>query len=133
MSQSNDLWVNSSVDTTSGKDDNPGENPTPDDLIEFLCESLAILWKDWPKHMECTIFDDANRRFSLTGGCPHKPHDSVFVQVTSVHQFDKHLYAAAMECQGCRGLILGVARRNGTNNWSYETHYPLGTPDDSVD
>ncbi len=34
-------------------------------LIKFLCDSLAILWKDWPRDMKVTILDDGNHVFSL--------------------------------------------------------------------
>ena len=38
-----------------------------------------------------------------------------------------------MECQGCRGYILGiVTRKHPSRGCRYEAHYPLGKPDDSV-
>jgi hypothetical protein len=116
--------------------DNPGGNPKPDDLITFLCGSLAVLWKDWPKQMHCTVLDQSNYKSSLTGECPFYHHSSVFVQVTSVYHFDrdnKHMLCAGMECQGCRGHILGIVEFINSEFWAYDVHYPMGSPDDSVD
>jgi hypothetical protein len=133
MSQTRDLWVSPEILDTAQPESHNSENyANQPSLIEFLCGSLSILWKEWPKQMECTVLDDANKKFSMTGKCPHNIHDSVFTLVTSVHHFERHNYAAVLECQGCRGLILGIAYRSGTNNWLYGTHYPLGKPDDSV-
>ena len=81
--------------------------------------------------MNCTVLE--NSRFSLTGKCPHINHDSVFMPVTSVHHLGDNRFCAAMPCQGCKGLILGIVYRYGEKDWRYETHYPMGSPDDSVD
>lgn len=42
------------------------------------------------------------------------------------------LLCAAMQCQGCREFILGIVRRAGNDLFKYQAHFPLGTPDDSV-
>jgi len=64
MSQNKDLWVNSPVDTFFNAGDNPGGNHPPDDLITLLCGSLAVLWKDWPNQMRCTLLDANTHWFS---------------------------------------------------------------------
>lgn len=135
MSQSSNLWVSpQNLDTAHVEGDNPQQqnDHQTGDLITLLCRSLSVLWKDWPKQMECRILDNSNHKFSLIGKCPHRPHDSVFIQVTSVYGFRNHMYCAAMECQGCRGLILGIVQRHSGSDWRYINHYPLGAPDDSV-
>lgn len=55
------------VDTFPVKGDNAPENASPDgrDLIEFLCDSLAVLWKDWSRDMRINVLDANNSRFSL--------------------------------------------------------------------
>lgn len=140
MSQIKDLWVNSPVDTHSSAGDNPGEKPTPDDLITFLCGSLAILWKDWPKQMKLTTLEAESGKFSLRGECPHCQQGTVFIQVTSVsaEEIEQRYQrlAVGMQCQGCLEHILAVVmktRQPGKpSTLAYVQHYPLGKPDDSV-
>ena len=142
MSQTKDLWVNSPVDTYSSAGDNPGKNPTPDDLVTLLCGSLAVLWKDWPKQMELTELEPDSGKFSLSGECPHCRLGSVFIQVTSIHAVEletehRQRLAVGMQCQGCLGHILAIALKirrytNQPPTLTYFTHYPLGKPDDSV-
>lgn len=117
--------------------ENTTENVTPDesDLLKFLCGSLAVLWKDWPRDMDVTILDKDKNKFSLIGTCPHCLRSAVFMMVTNAHSVLLATYTyrlcAAMQCQGCLKFILGVVRK-GQITWEYEEHYPLGKPDDSV-
>ena len=143
MSQSSDLWVNQSLDTCSGTGDNSAENFTPDNqsLLTFLCRSLAVLWKEWSKHMNLTELQAESGKFSLRGDCPHCQTAAVFIQITNVHveQVDSYLQrlAVGMQCQGCLEYILAIALKNASPaqrvNLRYVAHYPLGKPDDSVD
>jgi hypothetical protein len=117
--------------------DNRPENLNPDgrSLIRFLYDSLAVLWKDWPRDMRINVLDPGNARFSLKGACPHCTENSVFMLVTSVHTEslggNQYVLCAAMQCQGCDRFILGIVSRINSD-WEYVTHYPLGNPDDSV-
>jgi hypothetical protein len=89
--------------------------------------------------MEAVFIDQS--KFSLRGTCPHTPHESVFVMVTSPylevissHPAAEYRVVVAMQCQGCMEYVLGIARhRQGTMTYQYENHYPLGKPDDAVD
>ncbi len=125
------------VDTFSVKGDNAPENLIPDgrSLIQFLCDSLAILWKDWSRDMRVNVLDADSSRFSLRGKCPHCAENSVFILVTNVNLDaiggSQYRVTGAMQCQGCDKYILGmVLRQNGP--WNYIEHYPIGTPDASV-
>ena len=55
------------VDTFPVKDDNAPENERLDgfSLIKRLCDSLAILWKDWPKNMKLNPMPGGGAAFSL--------------------------------------------------------------------
>jgi Domain of unknown function (DUF4145) len=121
------------VENTGGADlDAPG-------LLEFLCRPLTILWKDWPKHMDVTLLEMKGSRFSLSGLCPHCNGRSVFNCVTNTFIRDipgrrGYEWAAAMQCPGCLRYVLGVVEAAGNPpRLSYQAHYPLGAPDDSVD
>jgi hypothetical protein len=93
--------------------------------------------------MEATLLDLGKRRFSLSGTCPHCRKGSVFVFVSNPHQehisqSNENRYCVAMQCQGCRKYILGIVRMGHSNRqpngWVvYETHYPIGKPNDDVD
>jgi hypothetical protein len=126
-----------SVDTPLIAGDNIPEHFTPDScsLITFLSGSLAVLWKDWPKHMQCTLLNKDKKQFSLSGTCPHCRRDAVFMIVAGPHSeyLGEHRtrHCAAMRCQGCLKFILGIAE-SIHEFYEYEEHYPLGTPDDSV-
>lgn len=143
MSQHRDLWVKpESLDTSEPEGDNPQQNEyETGDLITLLCRSLSVLWKDWPKQMEITTFKAESGDFSLRGKCPHCKENSVFVKITSVHADQitayEHRLAVGMQCQGCLQYILGVVLKSGGHNvqtkLKYLRHYPVGTPDDSVD
>src|ERR1017187_4013931 len=55
-------------------------------LIDFIGDSVAILWKEWPMDMKVTALN-AQNVFSFNGICPHPAcrRDSVFIQATGVH------------------------------------------------
>lgn len=137
MSQSSDLWVKPTIDTASDEGNNPSENLSQTSLITLLCDSLAVLWKDWPRNMRCTILDINNNRFSFNGICPHCESFSVFMIAGSPHaehvtpDASEILFCAVMRCQACLLFILGIAVRRG-NAIEYVEHYPMGKPDDAV-
>jgi hypothetical protein len=86
--------------------------------------------------MDVTVLDQGNNRFSLNGVCPHCRRSAVFMMATnacaeSVGDSQWRL-CAAMDFQGCRKYILGIVLKQG-GPWGYLEHYPLATPDDSVD
>jgi hypothetical protein len=130
----------SHVDTLSTAGDNPGENFTPDDLITFLCRSLAVLWREWPTQMKLTVLEAEAGKFTLSGECPHCYATAVFIQVTSLHaeEVEPRLQrlTVGMQCQGCLEHILAVVikqRESGKRSiLVYATHYPLGKPNDNV-
>jgi hypothetical protein len=109
------------------------------DLIAFLCRSLAILWKDWPAPMEATLLDAKIHKFSLSGMCPHCHARSVFNCVTNTFIREakgggRYEWSAGMQCPGCLRCILGLVEGRGSPpRISYQAHYPIGAPDDSVD
>ncbi len=116
------------------------ETREADGLIELLCSSLVVLWKDWSRPMICNVLNINANTFTLRGRCPHANcnSNSVFVIVAGPHveqQSDGgNLLCAAMQCQGCQKYILGIVRRPPSSaTLNYKQHYPLGLPDDSVD
>lgn len=111
-----------------------------ENLLSLIQETALFLWKEWPRNMEAVLLD-LKDGFSLRGECPHCRHDAVFIQVTSVFsQFVKATNSGAMRrlivgmrCQGCLQCILGIALHvDGVPLFTYEAHYPLGKPDDTV-
>ena len=131
---------NESLDRLSTQEDNSPENLTPDgrDLVGFVGDSLAILWKDWSKDMKLNLLDASQFRYSLSGECPHCNLPTVFVRVTDPYRQDidrDHVrLTAVMECQGCKHHILSTVLTNyDQSRWEYLIHYPLGSPNDSVD
>ena len=122
--------------------ENELENADGRTLMQFLCGSLAVLWKDWKTRMaaaqmSCSMLSQQNQ-FSLTGECPHCNHPSVFTMPPGTLAYEEPrgsgqstLYAV-MRCSGCLKYILGVALKQG-GSWLYLGHYPLGSPDDAVD
>jgi hypothetical protein len=125
------------LDSFPTQGDNAPENSSPDEpsLVMLLCDSLAILWKDWSRDMRVNVLDEGNSRFSLRGKCPHCTENSVFVLVTNVHLDalggSQYRLTGVMQCQGCDNYILGMVLRQ-SGPWNYLAHYPLGAPDDSV-
>jgi len=112
------------------------EQDTPFSLLSFIRNTVAVLWKDWPTAMYANHLDNQNN-FSLSGVCPHCKKGSVFIRASApyIERLDSlyDLIAAAMQCQGCRKLILGITKHaRASTHYAYQEHYPLGSPDDTV-
>ena len=111
-------------------------------LIEFLCESLAVLWKDWPMDMQAVTLAPPHGLYSLRGSCPHCRERSVFVTSLSgnnqpaIHNYpsgNSTVSWAILQCQGCLNFVLGCCvKGQGQSAWTYSKHFPVGNPDDSV-
>jgi hypothetical protein len=104
---------------------------------ELILETSVFLWKDWPKDMRATGLD-SNTRFSLTGECPHCRNGAVFSQVATpvTDRMDGNSFRiiCIMKCPGCFGYILAFVKHLlEAFDYEYETHYPLGTPDEKLD
>jgi len=111
-------------------------------LMVLLQETALFLWKEWPRNMQ-GVGHDINGNFTMTGVCPHCRRDAVFVRITNNYTIatvgqDKRGYpinrlAAALQCQGCKELILGCVNHTGNSkDYAYHLHYPLAKPDDRV-
>lgn len=101
-------------------------------LLRAANESALFLWKEWPRQMQVNLINLQARQFSLGGICPHCGRDSAFLLSTNVYAVANIEWIAGMQCQGCMKFILGIVRYfNG--QLVYAEHYPVGTPDDSVD
>lgn len=119
--------------------ENCGDSGREFTLVDHVCNSLGTLWKGWSKNMQVTGLGGQNQ-FSFRGTCPHgPPHVSVFTMVTqafmeNVLQGAKTRFTAVLQCQGCLKCILGITTKinNPTASYVYETHYPLGNPNDTV-
>jgi hypothetical protein len=107
------------------------------DLLSLLRETGEFLWKDWPIDMHATLIDLNSRRFTMSGVCPHPAcnRPSVFMPVTNVY-VDVSMWVAGMQCQGCFKYLLACVRQlqgtDGRPYIRYETHYPVGSPNDTV-
>lgn len=105
-------------------------------LWDLIWQSVAILWKDWPKDMQIGIFDYNKQRFTLRGKCPHCLRSSVFAQITDVAVQDSRFaghyrWIAGLQCQGCLRHILGIVDIDPSyQNGNYEIHYPVEQPND---
>lgn len=93
--------------------------------------------------MEITTLSFQQNSFSLSGICPHCSCRSVFTMVNGVppqavftHRgFTAQRLPAAMQCQGCRKYILGIAVKLHSNNdldFELEAYYPRATPNETV-
>ena len=103
-------------------------------LLRLLSETAVFLWKDWSREMQVNIFNAQSRTFTLAGVCPHCHRDSAFLCITSVHYVANVDWISGMQCQGCSKFILAIVRfQANTASVIYREHYPLGSPDDSVD
>lgn len=110
-------------------------------LMELIGDSVAVLWKDWPKDMDVVNLghrQDLGGDFSLRGTCPHRPRPSSFIKVTTMHQERRGdgctRFVAAMQCQDCLNFILAIVfTRPNSPVFEYEAHFPLGKPNDTVD
>lgn len=108
-------------------------------LIDLICNSVAILWKDWPKDMQMSSMDQGT--FVLHGECPHCGEKAAFPTVTSAHEernqagWPRRMVAVA-RCIACNEYILAILRfeqLTSTNfHWVYAAHYPLGKPSDTL-
>jgi hypothetical protein len=100
--------------------------------IPFMMETAIFLWKDWPKDMKARTIDYRTNQFSLSGTCPHPQcsRPSVFILKTSAYEYDQCVMAV-LQCQGCFLPILGIVE-NIDYRFKYVTHYPLGSPNDTV-
>jgi Domain of unknown function (DUF4145) len=108
-------------------------------LWQLIGKNLSLLWKDWPKQMEVTNIGGDG--FVLAGECPHCNHQAAFMSVGKPFEENHGGYpnrmVAAMCCVACKRYILailamGVGRSVGPK-WIYETHYPLGMPNEHLD
>lgn len=107
-------------------------------LWEIVGRSLSILWKDWPKDMDVSSFQ--NGSFVLNGTCPHCHKEAAFVPVTAAYEERRgnwpYRTAEVAQCIACNDYILAICKfeqvRSDRGHYVYEVHYPLGTPDDSV-
>ena len=108
-------------------------------LVGLIGNSFAIVWKDWPTNMQLSSIDQ--NQFVLNGTCPHCLKEAAFVTVTGVFEeraselIDMRRIAAA-QCIACHEYILAIlstveAGRNAVR-WVYNSHYPLGRPNDAV-
>jgi hypothetical protein len=110
-------------------------------LLRLLEGTALFLWKDWPRDMQA-VGHDGSGNFALNGTCPHCKRPSVLLRIQSTSVGSAGInpqgyplikWIAALQCQGCKGYILCVAKaQQGTAAYEYITHYPLGAPDDSV-
>lgn len=116
--------------------------PIPERGIwDVIGRSAAILWKDWPKDMELSSYEQ-NAGFVLNGECPHCRKQAAFISVTSTHEDRDHqtgwpsLLVGTARCIACNKYILGILKFDlitGTRGrWVYGIHYPIGLPDDTV-
>jgi len=106
-------------------------------LIDVLCGSVAVLWRDWPRPMEVASAGEGG--FVLTGECPHCCRPVAFTSVGRSHteeQDGRKRMIGALQCCGCHKYILGIICYSVPGpspcRWFYEAHYPLGEPNDSV-
>ena len=109
-------------------------------IVSLLKETAIFLWKDWPMDMELAHLEETS--FVLRGTCPHCGFASNFPTITKLfgeeYGGEPNRLVAVGRCIGCREYILAIIKtqtRLGsyTTDWVYETHYPLGEPNDSVD
>ena len=111
-------------------------------LWGLLADMASFLWKEWPKE-DMEIVYSSSQFFNLRGECPHCRHASVFLALGSPWQEEIAkippnripLYRVAIitQCQGCRSFVLGIAKkRHDEPTFEYETHYPLGKPNDTI-
>jgi Zn ribbon nucleic-acid-binding protein len=119
------------------------EQDTPS-LIALLQETALFLWKGWPRDVELASITEDSKRFVVRGTCPHCTHKAAFPSVTSIYENkldNGHVnrLIAGARCAACNQYILVILHWGwGMNNhepsgWYYESHYPLGKPNDNVD
>ncbi len=108
--------------------------------LEFLLQRTVLpLWEDWPRDMKLSSFD--NNGFVVNGECPHCRKQAAFVSVTPPYEerdgnWPTRMIGAARCIAGNEYILailefeLALTRSSGT--WKYQTHYPIGWPDDRV-
>jgi hypothetical protein len=110
-------------------------------LFDLIGAALAVLWKDWHKNMELSSFSPEG--FILNGECPHPRcrKQAAFVSVTKPYEEQtgrslESRWIGALRCIACNGYILGIVRFVSQSPYSaspvYESHYPIGLPEESV-
>lgn len=109
-------------------------------VIDFICDLLAVLWKDWSRKMELSSIGES--AFILRGECPHCHHLASFPTVSKPYIEGWGTVGARQIgvacCQACHGYILGIIGsvpdpgHFSRQVFAYQTHYPLGVPNDSV-
>jgi hypothetical protein len=113
------------------------------DWLSVICCSLRILWKELPLDMEIVnvIPHPPGPNFTMRGTCPHCRKGSGFLPRGAGYIGHTNSPTSAirwfgiLECQTCTKFILGIATQPHGNNQNYlvyETHYPLGEPDETV-
>ena len=102
-------------------------------LIELICGSVAILWKEWPKDMELSKVEHGG--FVLKGKCPYCGNQAAFPTVTDPYREgsgnEQRLIAVA-RCIACEEYILALLRIEERFGWIYDCHYPLDKPNDTL-
>lgn len=105
-------------------------------LIDVVCKSATILWREWPQYME--IAGWMGEAFTLRGNCPHCRHDAAFITVTQPFREDAptERMIAASRCIACNGYILAILKaiqvNRNTTQFVYDAHFPVGEPDDNL-
>jgi hypothetical protein len=112
------------------------ENYNSVSLIDVIINAVSILWPKNGQYMEVVEIDFNRHQVAFRGECPHCLHASFFKPVTEPYVRGRRLCEVA-ECQNCGEFILGIARQShavhGGTQYLYETHAPLGKPNDRVD
>jgi hypothetical protein len=106
------------------------------DLVSLLQETAIFLWKEWPRDMQLSRFHQGGGGFTLRGTCPHCGAIAAFNTVSEVCDEQPNTANARMIAAArgicCNQYILAIIRFGYGGVWEYETHYPLGKPNDAV-
>jgi Zn ribbon nucleic-acid-binding protein len=98
-------------------------------LWEIIGESLAILWKEWPRDMRLSRLEQGN--FVLQGECPHCRAQAAFPTVTLPHEENEDnlegRWIAAAQCIACNKYILAIIKREDSGGFKKEVglRHPL--------
>jgi len=87
--------------------------------------------------MEIVTVSAQQHGYTMRGTCPHCRKGSGFLPRGGAHVDHAHpaRWIVPMQCQTCCKYILAIAQQphpNNPNHLVYETHYPVGKPDDDV-
>lgn len=87
--------------------------------------------------MEIVAVNSQQHSYTMRGTCPHCRKGSGFLPRGGAHINHSHpaRWIMPMECQTCCKYILAIAQQpypQNPHNLVYETHYPVGEPDDEV-